>query len=230
APISLVQSVIAGGLVLLTVTADRLFAQEVTRREWLGVALAGAGLAFLAATIGGTGHSAHSDYEVARLAPYVAIAGLAGLALAAGAGDGDRGAGLGGLLTPEPTAPRYLRRSLAAAIGRRCSATGRSSSGSTSAAGSGSSASTATGRATARSAAAAAPCHGSSAKPTPWPWRPAGGSSSRVNRTASSSSPASSAEDRRCVSEGCWSDRAVEPNPCRGVAPPDWPGAGSGTS
>jgi hypothetical protein len=37
APISLVQSVIAGGLVLLTVTADRLFAHEVTRREWIGV-------------------------------------------------------------------------------------------------------------------------------------------------------------------------------------------------
>src|SRR6266576_4038669 len=71
APISLVQSVIAGGLVLLTVTADRLFAQEVTRREWVGVALAAAGLAFLASTIGCTGHSAHSDADVARLAPYV---------------------------------------------------------------------------------------------------------------------------------------------------------------
>jgi len=33
APISLVQSVIAGGLVLLTVIADRLFAHSVTRRE-----------------------------------------------------------------------------------------------------------------------------------------------------------------------------------------------------
>ncbi len=43
APISLVQSVIAGGLVLLTVTADRLFAHEVTRREWIGVALAAPG-------------------------------------------------------------------------------------------------------------------------------------------------------------------------------------------
>jgi hypothetical protein len=32
APISLVQSVIAGGLVLLTVCADRLFAHQVTRR------------------------------------------------------------------------------------------------------------------------------------------------------------------------------------------------------
>jgi hypothetical protein len=48
APISLVQSVIAGGLVLLTVTADRLFAHEVTRRQWIGVGLAAVGLAFLA--------------------------------------------------------------------------------------------------------------------------------------------------------------------------------------
>ena len=54
APISLVQATIAGGLVLLTVTADRLFAHEVTRREWIGVALAALGLAFLAATLGDT--------------------------------------------------------------------------------------------------------------------------------------------------------------------------------
>ncbi len=43
APISLVQSVIAGGLVLLTVIADRLFAHRVTRREWIGVGLAALG-------------------------------------------------------------------------------------------------------------------------------------------------------------------------------------------
>ena len=43
APISLVQSVIAGGLVLLTVVADRLFGIAVTRREWIGVALDGCG-------------------------------------------------------------------------------------------------------------------------------------------------------------------------------------------
>src|SRR6476620_9540316 len=78
APISLVQSVIAGGLVLLTVTADQLFAHEVTRREWIGVALAALGLAFLAATLSGTGRNAHSDYELARLVPW--IGGLVGLA------------------------------------------------------------------------------------------------------------------------------------------------------
>lgn len=71
APISLVQSVIAGGLVLLTVSADRLFAHRVTRREWLGVGLAALGLAFLAATLGGTGDSAHSSYELERLWPWV---------------------------------------------------------------------------------------------------------------------------------------------------------------
>jgi hypothetical protein len=80
APISLVQSVIAGGLVLLTVTADQLFAHEVTRREWIGVALAALGLAFLAATLGGTGHSAHSEYDVNRLVPW--IGGLSALAVA----------------------------------------------------------------------------------------------------------------------------------------------------
>ena len=86
APISLVQSVIAGGLVLLTVTADRLFAHRVTRREWIGVALAALGLAFLAATLEGAGRSAHSSYEVARLVPWVA--GLATLALVVAATSG----------------------------------------------------------------------------------------------------------------------------------------------
>lgn len=82
APISLVQATIAGGLVLLTVTADRLFAHEVTRREWVGVALAALGLAFLAATLGDTAKEAHSDYEVARLAPFVGVVATAALIVA----------------------------------------------------------------------------------------------------------------------------------------------------
>jgi uncharacterized membrane protein len=90
APISLVQSVIAGGLVLLTVTADRLFAHRVTRREWIGVGLAAAGLAFLAASLGDTANSAHSDYDVARLVPFVAIAAGLGLVVAVFARPGPR--------------------------------------------------------------------------------------------------------------------------------------------
>jgi hypothetical protein len=101
APISLVQSVIAGGLVLLTVMAERLFGISVTRREWVGVALCAAGLAFLAATVGDAAHDKHSDYTGSTLAVYdvllvtgsLALMGLAhrrgdatGLALAVAAG------------------------------------------------------------------------------------------------------------------------------------------------
>src|SRR3954466_2919249 len=71
APISLVQSTIAGGLVLLTVVADRWFGHGVTRREWVGVALTAAGLAFLAATLHGTGDSAHAGWDAPVVAVYV---------------------------------------------------------------------------------------------------------------------------------------------------------------
>jgi hypothetical protein len=83
APISLVQSVIAGGLVLLTVIADRAFGFNVTKREWIGVALTALGLAFLAATMHGTGGSRHSDYDTATLTLYVGMAAAVGIAAAA---------------------------------------------------------------------------------------------------------------------------------------------------
>ena len=91
APISVVQSVIAGGLVLLTVTADRLFGFRVTRREWIGVALTAAGLAFLAATLDGAGDSAHSGYGTATLAAYVGGAAILGLGAAVVARTSARG-------------------------------------------------------------------------------------------------------------------------------------------
>jgi hypothetical protein len=82
APISLVQSVIAGGLVLLTVVADRLFGIPVTRRQWICVALTAAGLAFLAATLDGDASGAHSHYDPVTLALFLAVVGAAGLLLA----------------------------------------------------------------------------------------------------------------------------------------------------
>jgi len=81
APISLVQSVIAGGLVLVTVFADRLFGLPVSRREWLGVALMAAGLAFLAATLRGTAGAAYNGWDPATLAVYAGGATLAGTLL-----------------------------------------------------------------------------------------------------------------------------------------------------
>ena len=97
APISLVQSIIAGGLVLVTVFADRIFGHDVSRREWIGVGLMALGLAFLAATLGDTAESAHNDWASGTLALYVGAAALGGtllvvlrpaggLALAASAG------------------------------------------------------------------------------------------------------------------------------------------------
>jgi hypothetical protein len=87
APISLVQSVIAGGLVFLTVIADRAFGLEVSRREWLGVAMAAIGLAFLAATLSGAGRSAHSDFDPGTIALYVTAIAAAGLVIAGTAPD-----------------------------------------------------------------------------------------------------------------------------------------------
>jgi hypothetical protein len=81
APISLVQCVIAGGLVLLTVVADRVFGIEVTKREWICVGLTAAGLAFLAATLDGDAASAHSRYGPSTLAIYLVVVGVIGLAL-----------------------------------------------------------------------------------------------------------------------------------------------------
>jgi drug/metabolite transporter (DMT)-like permease len=94
APISLVQATIAGGLVLLTVIADRFFAHRVTRREWIGVALAAAGLAFLAATLDGDADSAHSNYDTATLSAFIAIVGTAGLAIAVLGRDNSRSGAL----------------------------------------------------------------------------------------------------------------------------------------
>jgi hypothetical protein len=82
APISLVQSVIAGGLVLVTVLAGRVFHLPVTRREWVGVALTAAGLAFLAATLEGSADSKHSEYDVLTLLLAVGATTLAGAVLA----------------------------------------------------------------------------------------------------------------------------------------------------
>lgn len=83
APISLVQATIAGGLVLLTPVADRLFGFTVSRREWIGVGLTAAGLAFLAATLGDIGDSAYSDHHTGTLILYAGAAAGGAIALCA---------------------------------------------------------------------------------------------------------------------------------------------------
>ena len=66
APLSMVQAVISGGLVFLTVIAERFFGQKVGTRQWAGVGLTALGLALLAVTLpSSTG--AHSSYSVAGM-------------------------------------------------------------------------------------------------------------------------------------------------------------------
>ena len=80
APISLVQATIAGGLVLLTPIADRVFGLKTTRREWIGVALTAVGLVILAATLGDVAASAHDEYGTATLVLYVGTVAAAAIA------------------------------------------------------------------------------------------------------------------------------------------------------
>jgi drug/metabolite transporter (DMT)-like permease len=71
APISLVQAVISGGLVFLAVLADRWFGFSLGARQWWGVALTAAGLAFLGITAEGSG--SHSSYSIAAMIAFEGV-------------------------------------------------------------------------------------------------------------------------------------------------------------
>ena len=79
APLSLVQAVIAGGLVLIAYPATRYFGHRLNRREWAGLGLAAAGLAFLAVTV----PHAHENegYSIATMAAFETVMIGAGFAL-----------------------------------------------------------------------------------------------------------------------------------------------------
>jgi drug/metabolite transporter (DMT)-like permease len=66
APLSLVQAVISGGLVFLTVMAERFFGFTVGTRQWAGVGLTALGLVLLAATLP-HGGGAHANYSLAAM-------------------------------------------------------------------------------------------------------------------------------------------------------------------
>jgi hypothetical protein len=71
APLSLVQAVLSGGIVLLGVFAERLFGLELGKREWLGLGIAALGLAFLALTGGGSEDGQETaDYSVAAMVAF----------------------------------------------------------------------------------------------------------------------------------------------------------------
>ena len=67
APLSIVQAVLSGGLVVLAVLAEKLFGFHLGRREWVGVVLAAAGLSFLALTANGSSGTESADYSMLGL-------------------------------------------------------------------------------------------------------------------------------------------------------------------
>jgi drug/metabolite transporter (DMT)-like permease len=80
APLSIVQAVISGGLVLLTVLAERFFGCSVGSRQWFGVGLTALGLVLLAVTLP-TGTGAHSSYSLAGMIAFESVLLAVGTAL-----------------------------------------------------------------------------------------------------------------------------------------------------
>ncbi|MDQ3631750.1 MAG: hypothetical protein M3417_10885 [Actinomycetota bacterium] len=90
APMSTVQVVLAGGVVLIAVMADRLFGIAVGRKQWLGLVLTATGLMLLVTTLP-QASGAHSSFSLSAMIAFEAgLFGLGGLLIL-----GPR-AGLGG--------------------------------------------------------------------------------------------------------------------------------------
>jgi drug/metabolite transporter (DMT)-like permease len=63
APLSLVQSVLAGGVVLLAVMAERVFGLRISRRQWIGLGLTAIGLILLGFSLPAV-HGADSRFSL----------------------------------------------------------------------------------------------------------------------------------------------------------------------
>jgi drug/metabolite transporter (DMT)-like permease len=81
AALSLVQAVLAGGLVVLGVVAERFFGFELDRRQWAGVILTATGLALLAVTGEARSGQDSADYSVAAMLGFEAALAAIGVAL-----------------------------------------------------------------------------------------------------------------------------------------------------
>ena len=83
APLSLVQAVLAGGVVLLAVMAERFFGMSIGRRQWFGLALTALGLIMLGVSLPAV-HGAHSRFSVPGMIAFEGgLIGLGGLLVAA---------------------------------------------------------------------------------------------------------------------------------------------------
>jgi drug/metabolite transporter (DMT)-like permease len=81
AAMSLVQAVLAGGLVVLAVLAERFFGFEVERRQWAGLLLTAAGLAMLAVTGEARSGQESANYSLAAMLAFEASIAAVGVVL-----------------------------------------------------------------------------------------------------------------------------------------------------
>ncbi len=82
APLSLVQVVLAGGIVLLAIVAERVLGLRVGRRQWIGISMTAAGLALFAICLPAV-HGAHSRYALPGMLAFQGGMTVAGLLLLA---------------------------------------------------------------------------------------------------------------------------------------------------
>jgi hypothetical protein len=78
APLSLVQAVTCGGVVILGLLAERFFGFQLNRRQWLGLLILGAGMVGLAVTAHSEGN--HTSYGIVAIAAFEVVC----MALASG--------------------------------------------------------------------------------------------------------------------------------------------------
>ena len=71
APLSVVQAVLAGGVALLAVMAEKIFGLEVGPRQWWGLALTACGLILLGVTLPGS-EGSHSSFSVPAMIAFEA--------------------------------------------------------------------------------------------------------------------------------------------------------------
>lgn len=83
APLSIVQPVLAGGVVLLAVMAERMLGVRVGSRQWLGLGLTAVGLVLLGLTLPAT-HGAESRFSVPGMIGFQSCLVLVGVLLILG--------------------------------------------------------------------------------------------------------------------------------------------------
>jgi len=82
-PLSVVQAVLAGGVVLLAIMAERILGCSIGRRQWGGLAMTAAGLVLLGVSLPPV-HGAHSRFSVPGIIVFETILIAAGVLLILG--------------------------------------------------------------------------------------------------------------------------------------------------